>query len=343
MIHSKWRFYFESGLDDLVDMKWTILDWDTRRWLQLVGPSELLSGDDIEEHIKIAARYADQLGPDNHTIVVNKDGALEKFTSEDVTIEVRYPKYTGPMDKHQVIHRSELTELDRLNVGTDLVEYNSFDGETTGSASSSNIYSSTSDDLFVSFHRIVIDDVNGTIFGFTSIYVYGSTLKDYRGTFYFHWLKQITDAIDQSAKVGGQSWLSAANDVDAAIITAYEALTGDERFVGIQPDERDTGNIENMEERTLQLPLENGFDISDYRKYLSDWAAVRLTTKTIRHLSEATEPLALPEYPKLEPLIPRSEFRDYDVYTRSRVDAEQAGDYVTRWERPAQHELARAN
>ncbi|EZG02566.1 hypothetical protein H106_07409 [Trichophyton rubrum CBS 735.88] len=48
-----------------------------------------------------------------------------------------------------------------------------------------------------------------------------------------------------------------------------------------------------MEEWSLQLPLEDGFDISDYRKYLSEWAAVRRTTKTIKHFSEATEPLSV--------------------------------------------------
>lgn len=393
MIDSRWRFYLSQGASDLVDMKWTVIDWDTRRWLQLVGPSELLDGDDTEAYMQIAARYADQLGPDQYTIVVDKNGDLEKFTREDVTMEVRYPKYLGPMDKHQVIRRSELTELDRIHVGTDLVEYNSSDGEMAGervvfkyTIIDERLFNVWWDlhvlkglqgnDLFVPFHRIVIDDVNETILGFTSIYISGGTLKDYRGTFYFRWLKQITDAIDQlnlrygilhqdlaprnilidpathdlkvfdfdrSAKMDGQNRLTAANDVDSVIITVYEALTGDEQFACIPPEERDTSNIEKMEEWKLQLPLEDGFDISDYRKYLSDWAARRRTTKTIKHSSEATEPLSLPEYPKLEPYQPRTEFRNFEVYTRSRAEAEEAGDYVTRWERPAQRELATSN
>ncbi|OAL63677.1 serine/threonine protein kinase [Trichophyton rubrum] len=326
MIDSRRRFHFSNGIDDLVDMKWNVIDWDTRRWLQLVGPSELLGGDDIEAYRHIAARFADRLGLDQHTIVVDKNGALEKFTREDVTMEVRYPKYTGPMEKDQVIRRSELTELDRINACADLVEYNSSDGLQ-------------GNDLFVPFHRIVIDDVNETILGFTSIYMSGGTLKDYRGTFYFRWLKQITDAIDQlnlrygilhqdlaprnilidptthdlkvfdfdmSAKMDGQNGLTTSIDVNSVIITVYEALTGDE-------------------------------------KYLSEWAAVRRTTKTIKHFSEATEPLSIPEYPKLVPYQPRNEFRNFDVYTRSRAVAEEAGDYVTRWERPAQHELTTSN
>ncbi|DAA74349.1 TPA_exp: Uncharacterized protein A8136_3547 [Trichophyton benhamiae CBS 112371] len=393
MIDSRRRFHFSNGMDDLVDMKWTVIDWDTRRWLQLIGPSELLGGDDIEAYRQIAARFADQLGPDQHTIVVDKNGALEKFTREDITMEVRYPKYTGPMDKNQVIRRSELTELDRINICTDLVEYNSSDGETTGERLVFkytiiddillNLWQNLhilkglqGNDLFVPFHRIVIDDVNETILGFTSIYMSGGTLKDYRGTFYFRWLKQITDAIDQlnlrygilhqdlaprnilidptthdlkvfdfdmSAKMDGQNGLTTSIDVNSVIITVYEALTGDEQFVRIPPWERDTSNIEKMEEWSLQLPLEDGFDISDYRKYLSEWAAVRRTTKTIKHSSEATEPLSIPEYPKLVPYQPRNEFRNFDVYTRSRAEAEEAGDYVTRWERPAQHELTTSN
>lgn len=259
-------------------MKWNVIDWDTRRWLQLVGPSELLGGDDIEAYRHIAARFADRLGLDQHTIVVDKNGALEKFTREDVTMEVRYPKYTGPMEKDQVIRRSELTELDRINACADLVEYNSSDGETTGECLVFkytiidnillNLWQNLhilkglqGNDLFVPFHRIVIDDVNETILGFTSIYMSGGTLKDYRGTFYFRWLKQITDAIDQlnlrygilhqdlaprnilidptthdlkvfdfdmSAKMDGQNGLTTSIDVNSVIITVYEALTGDE-------------------------------------------------------------------------------------------------------------------
>ncbi|KMQ48137.1 Protein kinase domain [Trichophyton rubrum] len=318
MIDSRRRFHFSNGIDDLVDMKWNVIDWDTRRWLQLVGPSELLGGDDIEAYRHIAARFADRLGLDQHTIVVDKNGALEKFTREDVTMEVRYPKYTGPMEKDQVIRRSELTELDRINACADLVEYNSSDGLQ-------------GNDLFVPFHRIVIDDVNETILGFTSIYMSGGTLKDYRGTFYFRWLKQITDAIDQ-------------------LNLRYGILHQDlaPRNILIDPTTHDLKvfDFDMSAKMDGQNGLTTSIDVNSVIitvKYLSEWAAVRRTTKTIKHFSEATEPLSIPEYPKLVPYQPRNEFRNFDVYTRSRAVAEEAGDYVTRWERPAQHELTTSN
>ncbi|KAM5448549.1 hypothetical protein MaudCBS49596_005343 [Microsporum audouinii] len=388
MINPEWRFYLNSAIDNFVTISWTVIDLDTHRWLQVVGPSETIREE--ERVVSIARRYADQLGPDDHTMVIDKNGELEKVTSEDVTLEVLYPKYTESLDTHQVVRRSELREIGRLTTTTDLVEYNSADGETKGELvvfkytlimqrvkhmwqEAHILKELRGNDLFVPFHRTVIDDVTQNILGFTTRYISGGTLEDYQGIFYFRWLKQITDAIDDlhlrygilhrditprnilidpamkdlkvfdfntAMNINEQSVMTAALDVDSVIFTVYAALTKDDQFIDTRIIERDVSQVEKMEEWKLQIPLEDGIDISAYRKYLSEWAAIRRTTKTIKHLSEATEPISLSGYIPPTPVTVHDEVNgDYQTTIRPRKDAEKAGDYVTRWERPAQHEL----
>ncbi|KAM5473418.1 hypothetical protein MauCBS54593_002213 [Microsporum audouinii] len=390
MIDPNERFYSPYAIDDFVTIRCTVIDCDTRRWLQVVGPSKTLRADDDERLTSIISRYVDQLGPDDHTMVIDKNGELERVTNEDVTLEVLYPKYTGPLDTHQVVRRSELREVERVNCVMDLVEYKSPDGETKGEIvvfkytvimqrveyiwrEAHLLRGLRGNDLFVPFHRTVIDDVTQNILGFTTRYISGGTLQDYRGIFYFHWLKQITGAIDdlnlrygilhldlaprnividpstkglklfnfnKVANVGELRMTTTAWDIDSVIFTVYAALTKDDQFVGTQIVERDVSQVEKMEEWKLQIPLEDGIDILAYKKYLSEWAAIRRTTKTIKHFSEATEPISLSGYIPPTPVTVHDEVNgDYQTTIRPRKDAEKAGDYVTRWERPAQHEL----
>ncbi|KAG5204478.1 Serine/threonine protein kinase [Trichophyton interdigitale] len=390
MISSGWRFRIIYCVDDLVDVTTYIIDCETLRCLQLIGPTKLLADDDSFRNTFAAAqRYVGQLGPDNHTIIVDKNGDLVKLTSENVTMEIRYPKYTGTMDKHQVIRRSELTEVDRFDNFVDLVEYNSSDSETKKERAffkytlNQNWIKRVWEDLhihkalqgnehFVPFHRIVIDDVTENILGFTYKSLSGSSLYDYQGVFNFCWLKQMTDAVDELnlrygvlhldicphnflidhtrnevklrdfsmvVKIGEQP-TAPLTDVDSLIVWVYQTLTGDRQFVDKSLHQAAVSKIEEMAEWKLQRPIEDGFDISDYRKYLKDWSGTRRATQATSHSCEVPEPLSWPEYP--EPQLPTSN-RGYGPSGQTRAEAEEAGDYVTRWERPAQREMATSN
>ncbi|KAM5458276.1 hypothetical protein MaudCBS49596_000189 [Microsporum audouinii] len=83
--------------------------------------AQVLSED--EDGIKAVRRYVDQLGPDVHSLEIDSNGDPIDTSSEDPTIEVRYPEYSGALEKGEVARRSELTEIDRFHVCTDLVEY----------------------------------------------------------------------------------------------------------------------------------------------------------------------------------------------------------------------------
>ncbi|KAK2858383.1 hypothetical protein FQN49_004791 [Arthroderma sp. PD_2] len=373
---------------------WEVVDWDARRWLQVAGLRKTFPEDDqVEEFV---ARYADQLGPGEHKLIADEHRELMSVSSEDPTWEIRYPPYPGPLDesdKHEVIRRSELTEVDRLGVGADLVEYSSSDGATKGERVVFKysliqqrvewiwmeihiLKALRGNDRFVPFHRMVIDDVTKNILGFTSQYIPGGTLEDYRGPFYFRWLKQLTDAVDdlnlrygimhqdfaprnilidpttqdlkifdfdRSAQIGGQGSMEGCNDVDALIFTIYEALTLDESFREEPPWEQDVSQVENMGEWKLQLPLEDGIDISKYRASLAEWATVRRTAKTIKRFSEATEPILWPEYQQPPKIMIYDENVTRLKFRRKRTEVEGAGGYVTRWERPPQQKLKAPN
>ncbi|KAM5471917.1 hypothetical protein MauCBS54593_003324 [Microsporum audouinii] len=175
-----------------------------------------------EDEIKAVRRYVDQLGPDVHSLEIDSNGDPIDTSSEDPTIEVRYPEYSGALEKGEVARRSELTEIDRFHVCTDLVEYRgSLQGNKQVVAFKYTIIqqrvNATWDeryilkalkghDSFVQFHRVVVDDVSGKVLGFTSQFISGGTLehyKDYNQPFHFRWMEQFTTAVDDLSLMFG--------------------------------------------------------------------------------------------------------------------------------------------
>ncbi|EFR02200.1 serine/threonine protein kinase [Nannizzia gypsea CBS 118893] len=331
MIPPKYWFFVNEGMLSPVPIgpcTWEVIDWDRSRWLQIRGPKNTFPEE--EDYIEdFAARYANQLGEDEQTLISNEHRELVGVCS---------------MTRHG---RSE-------NVWREL-----------------HILKALRENRrFIPFHRIVLDEVTHNILGFTSQYIAGGTLEHYRGTFYFRWLKQLTDDVDdlnlrygimhqdlaprnilidpatqdllvfdfdRSGQIGGRDASKGCDDVDALAFTIYETLTLDESFRERPPWEQDVGHVESMTEWRLQLPLEDGVDISVYRGFIAKWANERRTTRTIKHFSEASEPVSWPEYAELEMIeVPDEEYRTRMSFRRKRKDVESAGGYVTRWERPPQ-------
>ncbi|KAI1906007.1 hypothetical protein LOZ12_005882 [Ophidiomyces ophidiicola] len=333
------------------------------------------------------ARHVDKLGPDIHCLKISADGDLISVSTDDPTWEVRYPEYPGPLADCEVAYRSELTETDRLQVCTDLVEYNPrHAGEKKEVvAFKYTIYQQRVEyiwrelhtlkalqghESFVAFHRVVLDDVSKKVLGFTSQYIAGGTLENYRDRpFYFNWLK-LTDAIDElnlgfgimhqdvaprnilfepssnnlkvfdfdrSCLIGDQQ--PGRNDVDGVIFTLYETLTKDGHFRRVPFHQQQVGNVEEMEDWPLVVPLEEGKGgITAYRSFLAEWAEGRRTTRVIKHHSEAKHPVSFPTYPKLTPFTMEVEGGQLRYLRRRRAEVVALGQYVTRWERPAQKE-----
>ena len=88
-------------------------------------------------------------------------------------------------------------------------------------------------------------------------------------------------------------------DVDGVIFTIYELLTFDKSFREAQVYwEHDVSPIEQMTEWPVQAELEPGLDVATVRRHLARWVEDRRTTRSIKHFTEATQPIALPKMPE---------------------------------------------
>ncbi|KAI2086306.1 hypothetical protein LOZ36_003445 [Ophidiomyces ophidiicola] len=391
MIPPSWRFYSPEGaLTPGGPHKWAVIDWELRRWFQVTGPAEALP--DEEDAIKVVEQHADAVGADIHTLEVSANGELIGVSTEDPTWELRYPDYPGPLTDQEIAYRSQLTERERLHLCTDLVEYKGCDGNSEIVAFKYTIYQQRVEyiwrelhtlkalrdhESFVTFRRVVLDDVSKKILGFTLQYIPGGTLEDYRENhregpcdrpFYFSWLKQLTDAIDdlnlgfgvmhqdiaprnilfepttkslkifdfdRSCLIGAEDQEERRNDIDGLIFTVYETFTKDDHFREVPFDEQEVQKVEDMKEWDLIVPLEEGKCIAAYRSFLADWAAARRTTRSIKHHSEAKYPASVPPYPELVPFIKATRFGPLKILRRRRADVLKCGEYATCWERPS--------
>lgn len=386
MIPQEWRFWSPEGaLTPGGPHTWLVIDWDQRRWYRVTGPAETLP--DEEDAIYYLKRYVDHLRSDVYSLKLSVNGELIETSSYDPTYEIRYPPYAGAIDKRntEVVHKKDLHEVERWGVGADLVTYDAGNNTKKLVAFKYTIIQQRVDniwdelhilkalkghDSFVSFDRTVID--NHKIVGFTSEYISGGTLEHYHDKpFYFRWLKQLTDAVDElnlrfglmhqdiaprnvlvdlvsgnlkvfdfdRAELIGEEkhqLTQFCNDVDAVVFTVYETLTKDEHFRELSLDQQDVREVERLKYWNLKLPLEEGKGgITAYRNAVAEWATERRTIRTIKHYTEASEPLSLPPYtkpPNFMMELPGGP--PFLAYRRRRSEAYAVGDYVTVWERP---------
>lgn len=384
MIPREWRFFSPEGaLTPGGPHLWVVIDWDQRRWFQVIGPAKALP--DEGDAIRVLDKYVDQLGADVHTLNINGDCELLSVSPEDPTWEIRYSELSSFFEKEDVLVRSKLKELDRLHVCTDLSQCTE-DNKlvvfkyTIIRQRLKNVWDELhilkalrANEHFVPFHRVVVDDFSNKILGFTSEYIGGGNLETYNKTFYFHWLKQLTDAVDvlnlhfgvmhqdvaprnilidpstnnlklfdfdRSALIGSEKQQPWRNDVDGLVFTIYEALTKDDHYRCVPHHEQKVSEVECLSEWDIKLPLEDGRGgIKAYRDAISQWAIGRRTESVITHYSQASNPISWPEYKEPPCLwVDDPEVPDGGYYGsfRKRETALRVGDYVTSWERPPQ-------
>ncbi|KAI2086706.1 hypothetical protein LOZ36_003173 [Ophidiomyces ophidiicola] len=387
MIPKDYRFYSPEGrvYPNGGPRSWVVIDFDQRRCFRIAGPAEMLP--DHESAEKLVAQYADHVGPEVHLIQLSADGSLLSVSSDnDPTWEIRYSDVPESVKDSELVCRSELIEVDRLHVCTDVVQHpQSNEVVAFKYAITQENVPSIWDELhilkalkhnkcFVDFHRVVIDDVSRKILGFTSKFIFGPTLEHYHSTFYFHWLEQLTTAVDilnlqfgimhqdvaprnimvdsmdlklfdfdKAVRIGGQEQYPTLNDVDGVVFTVYEALTKDEHFRQVDFRERDAHVVESLKEWELVIPLEDGKSIVEYRNQLGKWAAYRRQNRTITHQSEATNPIVWPEYKKPPTFRIPCPSGEIEVSCRHRKDALAVGDYVTLWERASSYQKVETN
>jgi Protein kinase domain len=229
----------------------------------------------------------------------------------------------------------------------------------------------------VPFEKFVVDDTDHRSLGFTTKFIPGGTLEQNHSFTHFRlsWLDQMIEVVDDiNLKYGVMHRDIAARnflidpqtqrlllfdfnlcmqigdatrqirkfwgppDVDGVIFTIYELLTFDKSFRSSTVYHQvEVGPVEEMVEWPLKATLEPGLDVSTIRRRLDTWAKERRTTRTIKHFSEATDPIAFPEMPTEE--FPEYTYFDEEEQKIKKVicqgHARMGGVHFVDWSRPA--------
>ncbi|KAI9833445.1 MAG: hypothetical protein M1819_003603 [Sarea resinae] len=355
MIPPEWRIWVESGaLFPGGPHTWHVIDWDQRRWFAVTGSEQALPDED--EATNVMQKLIDSLGPEVSSFEISDDGTILSTSSDpekDVTQAVLYPHYPGYLDETETLTRSQLQEIDRLGPCADLVCHREkLDGSEKPEKSKLAVFKypliwqhrqKVWDELHiikglrahpfvVPFDRIILDDVEKRVLGFTTAFVPGGDLEHNPSRpFRFSWLEQLTSVIDdlnlkygimhhdvaprnllidpttntlklfdfdRAAKIGTVSKTHNQNDVDGVIFTLYEILTLDHQYRDIPFWEQDVTKVEKLREWPVKAAVEDGSGgIPAFRRYLDQWAENRRTVRTIEHYTEATDPLDWPGEP----------------------------------------------
>lgn len=222
----------------------------------------------------------------------------------------------------------------------------------------------------VPFDRVVLEDVESRVIGFTTKYIPSGTLADSKEPFRFEWFQQLTQVVDflnlemgvmhqdiaprnllidpdtqkillfdfDWAACGQKGLLDGRDDVTGVVFTLYELITNDTHFTSIPHWDRNIDMVQSIPEWPCNRELDS--DVSTFRDYLNEWVARRQSDGAMdRYLNAPRQP-AWPDLPSAP---------DYDVpfeingtmstgsrYARTAIEN---GQYVFRWQRPPQRRL----
>ncbi|CAG7915461.1 unnamed protein product [Penicillium olsonii] len=226
---------------------------------------------------------------------------------------------------------------------------------------------------FIPFDRVVLEDVEFRVIGFTTKYIPGGTLADAdrKGPFRFDWLRQLTEVVDflnlelgimhqdiaprnllvdpgtenivlfdfDWAANGKEYLLDNRDDVSGVAFTLYEIITNDTHLTSIPHWDRNIGMVQDIE-WTCRRELD--CDVSKFREFLNEWVASRTDRATERYLN-APKRLTWPGLPTPPDYsVPFELGRTKEGETvwrtgqRSRRIALEKGQYCFRWQRPPQ-------
>ncbi|KAB8264377.1 kinase-like domain-containing protein [Aspergillus pseudonomiae] len=284
--YSEGQAYLGPRESPLTETHCNVWDWDRLRMVKVKGSAKLFPPDeDIE--IPILAQFAGYLSPEVRTVTVDDDGLLAGVSTdpeEDDTPFVAYPPLSvaGSLADCPKIQYSDLQELDRLGPGVDLSSYKDEFGIPHKVAFKFNPLDKPQrlqmawDELnllkslpphpnIVPFDRIVLEDVESHVIGFTTKYIPGGTLDNTNVPFRFEWLQQLTQLVDflnlelgimhqdiaprnflidpdtnnillfdfDWAACGKRRLLEGRDDVTGVVFTLYELITNDAQFTSI--------------------------------------------------------------------------------------------------------------
>ncbi|KAF6791390.1 hypothetical protein CSOJ01_14369 [Colletotrichum sojae] len=257
------------------------------------------SGDQAIEHLK---KHIDAVSPDVCAIHVSRDGNFTSTSTnpeDDETTCAYYPPLDSLRrpDGIKTITRTDLKEIDRLTPHVDLVFHESSPGVNSVRkvVFKYNMLGLRVPDLWdemnlwmrlprhphvVPFDRVVVDELDGNVIGFTSVCIPGGTLDANRlRVFKLKWLEQLTRVVDDlnlkhgfmhqdiaarnllidpetddlllfdfnySACIGTAGHFNDRDDVKGVIYTLYEIITGDEHFREVPHDSQSPADVQTM-------------------------------------------------------------------------------------------------
>ncbi|OQD92495.1 hypothetical protein PENSOL_c041G11473 [Penicillium solitum] len=340
----------------------------------------------------VLAQFADYLSPEVRAITVDDDGLLTGVSTnpEEETFFIGYIPFSlcQSLAHCATIYFSQLQELDRLGPGVDLSSYNgqrvAFKFNPLGmprriqiSWKEINLLSKLPPHPnIVPFDRVVLEDVESRVIGFTTKYISGGTLANAnpKRPFRFEWLQQLTQVVDflnlelgimpqdiaprnllvdpetdklllfdfDWAANGKDYLLNGRDDVSSVVFTLYEIITNDTHFTSIPHWDR---NIDMVQ--IIEWPCHHKLDsdVLKFRNFLDEWIATTTDRPMERYLN-APKRLTWPGLPTPPDYSVPYEMgwtkegeTIWQTGARIRRTALEKGQYCCQWQRPPQSRL----
>ncbi|KAI0197293.1 kinase-like domain-containing protein [Xylaria flabelliformis] len=333
---------------------WHITDWDQRRVVSVTMDEEQ---DDESIAIEHFSRYSSQLSPNVYRIHVSDTGEIISMYTDpenDKTYCVHYPLLSeiSPPPGVSAVRRDELEELERLGPDVDLVSYPPCSGASATKVVFKYYWQWQYAHMawkeinlwirlplhpnIVTFDKIVLDELEGRVVGFTSSYVPGGNLEENKSRiFKLEWLKQLIEVVDllnlrygivhqdisprnlvvddstDSIKIfdfnfaarirrfslpEGERYAEDRNDVKGVIFTMYEIITQDYNFRSVPHEEQ---NLEDLTTEWVKHPgVKLDHPVASYQLLLQEWRELRAGNLHDAHAGEAPEAIDWPSRPQ---------------------------------------------
>ncbi|KAI1424005.1 hypothetical protein F5Y12DRAFT_488303 [Xylaria sp. FL1777] len=387
MIEDEWRYFSPSGaVTPGGPSTWHILDWDQRRIISVTMDEEQESEDVAVEHLK---KHIDAIKPGIYEVHLSREGAIISISTDpqdDLTFCVYYPPLQQvPRPDHiKTVLRSKLRELDRLAPNVDLALYSPHPETASQPKKAVFKYYFLRQFLYrlwdemniwmrlpphpniVPFDRLVLDEVNGCVVGFTSLYIPGDTIdNNKRRVFKLKWLKQLTQVIDDlnlqygiihqdvaarnllvdpntdalmlfdfnySSRLGDVGYSKDRDDIKGVTFTLYEIITRDYHFRKVPHEQQNPADLEGLNWiKHADVALDH--EISEYRSVLNMWVKKRRAGRQMTIYTEAPRYIEWPAFP-----TPPETLLFADVYgpVLNEMRRDKEPNTFVNWERPPQ-------
>ncbi|KAI8952197.1 kinase-like domain-containing protein [Xylaria longipes] len=397
---SEGQGYFGPRENPKTETHCNVWDWDQLRMIKIKGTAKLFPPDEDVE-VPILEQFADYLSPEVRAVTVDDDGLISQVDTdpkEDDTIFIGYLPFSTVESLHdcRTVRYSELQELDRLGPGVDLSSYYDESQNAQEVAFKFNPIGKPRrlqmawDELhilkslpphpnIVPFDRVVIEDAESRVIGFTTKYITGGTFDNPNRPFRFEYLQQLTRLIDflnldlgvvhqdiaprnllvdpQTHRIllfdfdwvahGEKGLQEGRDDVTGMAFTLYEVITGDTQFALIPHWDRNIDMVQNISEWTCKRELDS--DVSTFRTFLNEWVATRRANNDMDQYLNAPNRLTWPDLPRspdydvpFERGTTKDGVKNWATGPRTIRTAIKNGQYVFDWKRLPQSRLRKS-